>query len=304
MATSKEKTVVKVDPKPAVEAETETIVEAKTIETDVDKAEPAAADIATIIAQKQADYDKAVAGLRAKVTHYNDQKAQNKPIKEMASIMEDVEKLAKEAAGAAKGLAYAKLQGDPDGIMIAACRVGEYDAVKVKEDKVDPDSSETILKVEDTTRKFDLGDVHKRFNGIGADHKWIHAVEKLNCEMTAARAKELGCSDDRLTKIRDSFRMGQIARELSLGKNPVSNTNIMKTITSIVTMMLGEEYGKKALKHDLRYLQFVFTKADSKNLLKVKCANNKQMRTYMLSICHRIVTNGTYDVDYQVQKAK
>ena len=63
-----------------------------------------------------------------------------------------------------------------------------------------------------------------------------------------------------------------------------------------------KEYGKMVITADVNYLKTVFARADSKSLLKVKCANHKQMRVYMLSICHRVIVGGKYDVDFQVIK--
>lgn len=260
--------------------------------------------MATIIEQKTEDRNKVRTQIDDKVREYNAKKAiETTTAKELQAIMDDIEKLSKEHAGLSKSLAYAKFKEDPEGPMIAACRAGGYPAIKVVDEKID-DSSETRLKVEDTDRKVDLGDLHKALDGIGSDKKWIYALEKLNLMMTADRAKELGASTRRLQEINDSFRMSQLAKDYDLGKNPCSNTKLIDTIKGITIQMLGEELGKKAIKADMMYLKYVFSRADSKNLLKVKCATNKQMRVYMLAICHRIVTGGAYDVDFQVKKQK
>lgn len=261
------------------------------------------ATFAEIIADKQEFIKDTETKLDAKVKSYNEAKADEKTTaKELQAIKDDIDKLSKDHASASRGLAYAKFQSSEEGPMIAACRAGSYPAIKVKEEKIDKDSSETILVVEETVRKVDLGDLHKHCEGIGHDTKWIYALEKLNLMMTASRATELGATPRRLKEINDSYAMSKIAEGYDLGKNPCSKTQMLATLTNIVTMMLGEELGKKVLKFDLRYLEYVYTKADSKSLLKVKCATHKQMRVYLLSICHRIVTDGVYDVDFKVAK--
>ena len=243
------------------------------------------------------------AQLVEKVKSYNEAKGKDDTTaKDLQAIADEIEKLTKDHVAGSKSLAYERFSMAEEGVMIAACKAGGYDAIRVKEEKIDNETNETRLVIEDTFRKVDLGDLHKHFDGIGADRMWIHALEKLNLMMTAARATELGASARRLKEINDSYYMSSFAKDYDLGKNPCSNTKIMETLTKIVTMMLGEELGKKVVKPDLRYLQYVYTRADSKSLLKVKCATHKQMRVYLLSICHRIVTDGVYDVDFKVAK--
>lgn len=256
----------------------------------------------TTIEKKAAELAEIRAKLDAKVSEYNEAKLDNKPVKEVHDLSVEIDELAKAHAATAKALAYAKFGVDENGPMFAACRDGFYPAIKVSEEKIE-DTNDTRLEVQETTRKVDLGDLHKAAtNGIGKDTKWIHAVEKLNHLMTARRAIDLGADSKRIKEINDSYRMSQIARDFDLGKNPCSNTKLLDTIRSIVTMMLGEEYGKMVITADVNYLKTVFARADSKSLLKVKCANHKQMRVYMLSICHRVIVGGKYDVDFQVIK--
>lgn len=135
--------------------------------------------------------------------------------------------------------------------------------------------------------------------GIGADKNWVYQAEKLNFLFTVQRATDLGVPAERLKEINDSYAMSTIAKEFDMGKNPVSKTNILKTMQSLVTAMLGEGY--KATSHDVNFILSVYARKNRK-ALTVSCANHKYFRNYMAEVCHRIVTGKTYDVEFKADK--
>lgn len=247
--------------------------------------------------------DEVLAKLNNEVKAYNDGLLEDKPVSEMTNIRENIDELSKEHASACKKIAYAYAQSAPEGSMIYACREFFYPCKKVAEEHPDPDSKDFHLEIKDAPRKFDLGDLHKASDdGIGSDKMWIHALSKLNLLLTADVAKGLGASDGDLKEINNSFRMAQIAHDYDLGKNPASNKNILETLRKIVTMMIGEELGHKAILIDVRYLKEVFARPGKKPL-EIKTATDRQMRVYLMSICHRIITQASkYSVAYDKKK--
>lgn len=185
-------------------------------------------------------------------------------------------------------------QEDP---MLEAVRMLTFGTIRTKDTK----SGETkipVRTIENTDKYINLLKLHQTAeNGIGNDSKWSNMIEKLNFLMTAQKAVDLGIDPK---KINDSYAMSEIARSIDMGKTPTSKTNILKTVQSIVTAMIGEEY--KATSHDVNFLFSVYSRK-SRKALTVTCANHKYMRQYMAEICHRIVTNGSYELDYkQVKK--
>ena len=114
--------------------------------------------------------------------------------------------------------------------------------------------------------------------------------------LTAQKAQDLGL-DPKV--VNDSFAMSNIAREIDLGKSPTSKTNILKTLQSIITAMLGEGY--KATSHDVNFLMSTYSKKNRK-ALTVTTANHKTLRGLLAEICHRIVTDKQYAVDYKAVK--
>ena len=63
--------------------------------------------------------------------------------------------------------------------------------------------------------------------------------------------------------------------------------------------MLGDGY--KATSHDVNFLMSVYTKKGRK-ALSVSCANHRFFCGYIAEVCHRIVTNKAYEVEYRAKK--
>lgn len=185
-------------------------------------------------------------------------------------------------------------QEDP---MLAAVRMLTFTTIRTKDTK-SGEAKIPVRTIEDTDKYINLLKLHQTAEkGIGNDSKWSDMIEKLNFLMTAQKAVDLGIDPK---KINDSYAMSEIARSIDMGKTPTSKTNILKTVQSIVTAMIGEEY--KATSHDVNFLFSVYSRKNRK-ALTVTCANHKYMRQYMAEICHRIVTNGSYELDYkQIKK--
>ena len=209
------------------------------------------------------------------------------------------EKEAEDAVGEYTSLARAKCfeecieTGDA---MLEAVKRLSYESICVKESKVEG-SEDTVLKIEPKTRAIDLQKLHAYCDsGIGVDKQWPHIAQQLNFLLTAQKCIDLGVS---AKGVNDSYAMSDIARSISMGKSPTSNTNMLKTLQLIVSAMVGSEH--KATSHDVKFLQSVYSKK-SKKALTVACAKHKVFIGYIAEICHRIVEGKTYDVEYQVKK--
>ena len=183
--------------------------------------------------------------------------------------------------------------------MVSAVTMLTFKTIARKDSKSE-DQSFPVREIVDKDKYIDLKKLHKRVDGgIGDDPNWIHMVEKFNMTMTAQRAKDLGYSADRLTEINDSYAMSAIAKEFDLGKNPCSNTQLLKTLQRIVTAMLGDGY--KATSHDVEFLKSVYSKK-GRAALAVSCANHSNFRKLVAEVCHRIVIGGEYTVEFKRAK--
>lgn len=136
----------------------------------------------------------------------------------------------------------------------------------------------------------------KYCGGIGHDKNWMHIAQKMNFLLTAQKAKDLGLDPQ---KVNDSYAMSEIARQFDMGKNPTSKTNLLRTLQMVVTAMLGDDY--KATSHDVNFLLSVYSKKNRKALV-VSCANHRNFRSYIAEVCHRIVTDKAYELEYKTKR--
>lgn len=189
-----------------------------------------------------------------------------------------------------------------DDPMIEAVKRLSFMTIGVRDEKVE-DSDLTIRRVIEKDKPIDLLKLNKycaKINGkgIGANENWPYMIEKFNLLLTARTAEDLGIDP---THISDSYAMSEIAREIDLGKNPVSKTKILDTLRGILSAMVGEEYGRTAISHDVAFLLKVYSKK-GRQALCVNCANHKYLRGYLMEVCHHIVTGEPYTVDYKKVK--
>lgn len=209
-----------------------------------------------------------------------------------------IEEKVNEYTSVAREDTFEACKNSPDP-MLTAVTVLSFVTIGVKDEQKGDDKIPVRVIVE-KERQIDLFKLYKYCGdkGIGADPKWLYMAEQLNMLMTAKKAKDLGIDPK---SVNDSYAMSNIAREINLGKDPTSNTNMLKTLQSVITAMLGDGY--KAVSHDVNFLWSVYTKKNRK-ALTVTAANHKALRGYLAEICHRIVTGKKYGIDYKAVKAQ
>ena len=179
--------------------------------------------------------------------------------------------------------------------MLTAVTTLSYVTIGTK-DEQKGDDKVPVRSIVDKERPIDLFKLDKYCGGIGADKNWLHIAQKMNLLLTAQKATDLGLDPK---AVHDSYAMSEIAREFDMGKNPTSKTNLLRTLQTVITAMLGEAY--KATSHDVNFLLSVYSKKNRK-ALTVTCANHRYFRNYMAEICHRIVTGKAYELDYKTKK--
>ncbi len=180
--------------------------------------------------------------------------------------------------------------------MLTAVKTLSFVTIGAKDEKKGDDKV-PVRSVIDKERQIDLLKLQKYCGSIGADENWSHIAMKLNFLLTAQKCVDLGIDPK---AVNDSYAMSEIARDFNMGKTPTSKTNILKSLQSVVTAMLGGEY--KATSHDVNYLMSVYSKKN-RRALTVTCANHKFFRNFLAEVCHRIVTPGaTYEVDFKAKR--
>lgn len=215
--------------------------------------------------------------------------------KETVLLREVIEQLVNEHTAIAREECFAALKATADP-MLEAVKQLTFSTIRIVDKKVGEDKQKIpVSSIEDSEKAIDLLKLHKYVggDGIGKDKNWAYKVEKLNFLMTAQKAVDLGINPK---EVHNSYAMSDISKQIDLGKTPTSKTNILKTVQAIVTAMVGEEY--KATSHDVNFLMSVYSRKN-RAALTVTCANHKYMRQYMAEICHRIVLDKSYALEYK-----
>jgi len=139
---------------------------------------------------------------------------------------------------------------------------------------------------------------------IGYEPDWNNKVERLNYLFALDCAVELNMGEKFIAEMSDCYAIKEASKNIDFGvKNPkagtpISNTNLLKALKAVITAMIGPEYAAMAMTHDVRYLKKVSAKKSRKELT-VACANHRFMRGYVAEVCYRIMTEGSYDVEYK-----
>lgn len=180
--------------------------------------------------------------------------------------------------------------------MLEAVKMVYFDSIQIL-DSVDEESKVVVRTIEPAQKRIDLLRLHKKGKGIGQEKNWAYMIEKFNLLMTIKAADELNIKG---LNIPDSYAMSDISKSIDMGKTPTSKTSLLRALQAIVTAMIGDEY--KVLSHDVNYLLQVYTKPSNKKSLTVTCSNHRYMRQYIADICHRLATDGEYDINYKKAK--
>lgn len=205
------------------------------------------------------------------------------------AIEKDLDDVLAEYAKISKAACYkaAKESGDP---MRFAILEFYYPIIRIKETK-DSETKAVTRSIIVAPKPIDLGDLHKKLEGIGKNPHWIYMAEQFNFHLSKRAADRMN-----VTINTDAFYMNEIAKQIDLGKNPCSNTQLLKTLNTVVQAMIGEEY--HALSHDVNYLVDCYVNDSKKSKTAVTAANHKTLRNYLKKVCYRILTNGKgYDVE-------
>ena len=188
----------------------------------------------------------------------------------------------------------AKQSGDP---MRYAILTFYYPAIKIKEAE-DKETGTIIRSIVDAVRPIDLGDMYKKLGGIGVDKNWLYSAERFNYHLSLRGAERIGA-----TIQKENFYMNEISHQLDMGKDPCSNTQLLKTLNLVIHQMIGEQYN--ATSHDRNYLVDVYVNDNKKSKTGVSAANHKTLRNYLKKVCYRILTNGTgYELEQREIKTK
>lgn len=226
-----------------------------------------------------------------KVKAYNEAYQDGK-FQDAVKLSDELDQIVGEYTSVARDDVFEHCKGSEDP-MLEAVKILSFMTIGVKDEKKSGEDAVPVRTLVDKERQIDLYKLHKYCGEIGADKNWLYMAEQFNCLLTAQKAVDLGLNPK---EVNDSFAMSAIAKAIDMGKNPTSKTNLLKTLQSVVTAMIGD--GFKATSHDVNFLMSVYSRKNRK-ALTVTTANHKALRGYLAEICHRIVLNKQYAIDFK-----
>lgn len=229
----------------------------------------------------------------ALVTAYNEAMLNGRLQESVKATADAVEKI-NEYTGIVRDMCFEDCKNS-ENPMITAVKMLTFTTIGIKDEQKGDDKVPVRTLIE-KERQIDLLKLHKYCGSIGADQNWPHIAQQMNFLLTVQKCIDLGIDPK---SVNDSYSMTALAKEVKMGKNPTSKTNLLKTLQLVVSAMLGD--GFKATSHDVNFLLSVYAKKNKK-ALTVTCANHKFFRNYLAEICHRIVTNKHYEVEYRKKK--
>lgn len=191
--------------------------------------------------------------------------------------------------------------------MVTACTVMVYQGIKLKENKGNSEGEGVKRVVIELDRDIDLLKLHehaksKTGTGIGHDKQWLHKVQKLNYLLAIKVGQAIGdkkWAPENIEKISASFTMSDIAKSFNMGKNPVSNTQMLKTLTTIVQSMIGEGYKPKS--HDVNWLSEAYSRKD-RRARAVQLPNHKTFALMLRDVCNNCITDAGYEANSRACK--
>lgn len=219
---------------------------------------------------------------------------QSAKFEEAVDINEKIEQAVNEYTSLAREECFARLIAQED-TMLAAVKELDFATIRAVDRKVGEEKI-PVREIVDVDKAIDFFKLDKAAGGIGHDKKWANMVEKLNFLLTAQKAVDLGINPK---EINDSYAMSALSKDIDMGKTPTSRTNILKTLQTVITAMIGEGY--KVTSHDVAFLMSVYSKKGRK-ALTVTCSNHRYLCRYLAEICHRVVLGKSYEIDYKKAK--
>lgn len=200
----------------------------------------------------------------------------------------------------AREMCYEECKAAEDPMLHAAQKYN-FDCISVK-DVQDKDTGTVTRTIVDTKKVIDLFTLHRHCKGIGKNSNWVYMLERFNYLLTYKTVTDITTGDDqkaKLDKLKKTYAMDKVSKDIDMGKTPTSNTQVLKQLDTLIAATIGEEY--HGLSIDAKFLLKIYTK-EGKGALSVVTPTHSRFCGKFLRVLHRIVTNGTYEAEYKEEK--
>ncbi len=158
-------------------------------------------------------------------------------------------------------------------------------------------SENGVMTGVEKTTKMVLIDLKKLCEFRGFDLSWYYELQALNKRLTLKAATELGVPAREIKAIDNSYCMDELAAEIELGKTPTSDTQCVKHMQKVLDSLSKGE--GRVNSHDLTYVWLCYAKKNNKAALRLICSKHSILQGLLTDVFHRVVTKGSYGVDYK-----
>lgn len=124
---------------------------------------------------------------------------------------------------------------------------------------------------------------------------WRYKAELACLYQTGATACNIGKDDE--TYQRDLAKFFKLSKEAREKAGNPSTRKTLDVIREVISAMIGEEYGAKAISCDANYFDCGFTTVDKNARNKVRTADMRQCVKLLFDMSRRIMTSGAYNVE-------
>ena len=194
--------------------------------------------------------------------------------------------------------------------MMYAVKTIFYDTIRLHDLKDPVTHLVTGRELIHSAQPVDLDRMNAHYDGIGADKIWRSELSEFSWELNLALAAEIGAADavSMLNRYRGNFYADKLAKDVGLGKNPVSKTKILLSTRRIVGHMIGAEWESKVLSKHVAFIKGAYSKAAPKTVAGLDVLTSKGMCGVLRQVCSMIVlgvdpTIKSRDLDRAIKEA-
>lgn len=135
----------------------------------------------------------------------------------------------------------------------------------------------------------------KRFCDFkGADTKWYWNALALKKRFTLRIGVELGYTTGQIKQLDDSYKMADLAKDISLGKTPLSNSQMVAHLNEVLHSLVPT--CGNCTNCDKNYVMLAYSKR-GKSGLKLLCSNDRAYMELLYDVFHKVVTSKSYSLE-------
>ena len=201
--------------------------------------------------------------------------------------------------------------------MLKAVETLEYDVASATEKKAKTGEDTFILYLAHKVnkRRLALTEVFGYCKGKEIECgtlDWYRTLEKLCCVMTLRAAQDIDIPADKIASIDASFLMSKVAREVILHEedpdhpDPGSTTQVVHTIQTAMSQLLGEGYSARARgvkKADANFIWHLFA-GQGRASLSMKTKNVKALCDAFIQVAHAVMYDKPYTIIAATKKPR